>query len=505
MVNAMAVDFGILERTPTIGSRFMEGQQAAQQQAERNMLRQMQMQQMAIQQENMLAQRENLAAQREERLAQSEQRRAATAEALARRQRLAAIGEKLGAGALTEEGLRQALQQAVIHGDPQIVQAVMKLRDDFNAERDYARVYGGAPTPAPAGAAPATVPTGAPAVEAEGEAPVNAMLAQAAPAVEPAPTAAPATAAVPTAAPGAPQALQYGGYTYTPAQIDVMRRSRDPRLREEYAKIAAAEAARQLKQMELGKPTFKTRVRGDITEELQIKDGLATVVPGSQAAIGLTKAQELQDQRERERIKIDGQRLGLEGRRLAMAERDSALSKDPAFQQQMAAARAKGEAIAKGETAAKLALPGAIANAEDVINIIDQMVGKQEVRDKNNKIVQAATKPHPGFENAVGTTWLPGARFNPGTDAANFQALFDQTQGAAFLEAYNLLRGAGAITNDEGKKATAARSRMSLAQSEAEFIAAAREYQSIIRKGLKVLKEKSGAGGGATGDWSIVR
>jgi hypothetical protein len=63
----MAVNFGILAQTPSIGARYMEGMQMRQADAERNMLRQAQMQQMAAQQENMLAQRgerEALAAER---------------------------------------------------------------------------------------------------------------------------------------------------------------------------------------------------------------------------------------------------------------------------------------------------------------------------------------------------------------------------------------------------------------------------------------------------------
>ena len=52
----MAVDFGILAQTPTIGARYAEGLQAAQAERDRNMLRQQQAAQIAMQQENMLAQ-----------------------------------------------------------------------------------------------------------------------------------------------------------------------------------------------------------------------------------------------------------------------------------------------------------------------------------------------------------------------------------------------------------------------------------------------------------------
>jgi len=196
--------------------------------------------------------------------------------------------------------------------------------------------------------------------------------------------------------------------------------------------------------------------------------------------------------RELSRIKLEGERLGYEGRRLVLAEETNRREGDPAFVQRMQSARTTGELITKNDLAAKQALPGAIANAEEAVNLIDQMVGKPTVKDTTGKVLEQGTKKHPGFANAVGATWLPGIRFVPGTDAANFQALFNQVEGSAFLEAFNVLRGAGAITEKEGAKATAARTRMSLAQSETEFTTAAREYQDVIRKGVKIMQQKAG-------------
>ena len=64
----MAFESGFVGRTPSYGSRFMAGKQGAAAEQDRNMLRQMQMEQMG-------AQRENILAQREQRLAQAEERR----------------------------------------------------------------------------------------------------------------------------------------------------------------------------------------------------------------------------------------------------------------------------------------------------------------------------------------------------------------------------------------------------------------------------------------------
>ena len=219
--------------------------------------------------------------------------------------------------------------------------------------------------------------------------------------------------------------------------------------------------------------------------------GMANIAKTATPGELMTNARELS------RIKLEGERLGLEGRRVVLAEETQRREADPAFQQRMQGAKTTGELIAKGDVAAKQALPGAIANAEEAVNLIDQLVGKPTVKDASGKVIEQGTKKHPGFANAVGATWLPGARFVPGTDAANFQAAFDQVQGAAFLEAFNVLRGAGAITEKEGAKATAARTRMSLAQSETEFTKAAREYQDVIRKGVQIMQQKAGGGVGA--------
>jgi hypothetical protein len=222
--------------------------------------------------------------------------------------------------------------------------------------------------------------------------------------------------------------------------------------------------------------------------------GAATAAAGQ----AITKrGQELQDARERERIRLQGQSLGLEGRRVAVLEENQRRDADPAFQQRMANARVTGEAIAKGDVAALQALPKVITRAEEGLRLIDEMIGKQEVRDASGKVIQAATKPHPGFNDTVGTLWSVVARNIPGTDAADFRARFDQIKGASFLEAFESLKGGGAITEAEGIKATDAINRMSLAQSEKEFMSAARDLQEVVRKGVANAQRKAGGAGGA--------
>jgi hypothetical protein len=196
---------------------------------------------------------------------------------------------------------------------------------------------------------------------------------------------------------------------------------------------------------------------------------------------------------EEERIKNEGKRIGLEGRRVAVLEENARRDADPAFQQRMGGARAVGEAIAKGDVAAMQALPKVIGRAEEGMRLIDELIGK---RDSKTGQLLKGEKTHPGFQNAVGATWLPGARFIPGTDAAGFMSRFDQIKGASFLEAFESLKGGGAITEKEGQKGTDAINRMSTSTDEKEFIRAAMDLQDVIRKGVTNAQSRASRAGG---------
>jgi hypothetical protein len=203
------------------------------------------------------------------------------------------------------------------------------------------------------------------------------------------------------------------------------------------------------------------------------------------------KNESIRIKQETTKIGLDLRRVNLETKRVAIAEQNAARDADPAFQQRMAFARATGEAIAKDQVKAQAMLPGVIQRGEESIRLIDDLVGKAPVKDKNGKVIVEGTKPHPGFSDAVGATWLPGARFIDGTDAADFARRDQQIKGASFLEAFEILKGGGAITNIEGEKGTSALNRMALAQSEQEYIAAAREVQGILRVGMDRARKRA--------------
>jgi hypothetical protein len=188
----------------------------------------------------------------------------------------------------------------------------------------------------------------------------------------------------------------------------------------------------------------------------------------------------------------------ISGGQLNLAERRLAADLDPTVQAKLAASKAAGTTTGKAQAAAAIALPNAIATSESLLSKIDAMVGTPAVKDKSGKVINAGTAPHPGFTGAVGmgrlqTLGIPGVeQLIPGTPAADFKARFDEIMGGAFLEAFETLKGGGAITETEGKKATAAKTRMSLAQSEKEFLAAANEYKAIVKTGIERARKKAG-------------
>jgi hypothetical protein len=99
-------------------------------------------------------------------------------------------------------------------------------------------------------------------------------------------------------------------------------------------------------------------------------------------------------------------------------------------------------------------------------------------------------------------------RFLEGSDAASYERRQLQIEGKTFLEAFESLRGGGAITEVEGAKGQQAISRMNKAQSEVEYVKAARELQEVVRKGVERARAKAGVaagGGGAAGGGSNPR
>jgi len=152
---------------------------------------------------------------------------------------------------------------------------------------------------------------------------------------------------------------------------------------------------------------------------------------------------------------------------------------DPALQGAIAGAKTGATTEAKARTEARLEAPQAIAQADEAVKLVDDLLTA------------------PGFKQAVGGSRMLGIQKIPGTDAKDFDVRLDQLKGKQFLQAFESLKGAGQITEMEGKKATDAIARMDAASSEQEFTKAAREFQGVIRQGAERAKAKGGATAGA--------
>lgn len=144
--------------------------------------------------------------------------------------------------------------------------------------------------------------------------------------------------------------------------------------------------------------------------------------------------------------------------------------------------------------------PAAIEQMGQTLRNINDLIGDTKV--ENGKIVYGKQKPHPGFESAVGISAAPLSGFIPGTDTTDFKERMAQIKGQAFLQAFENLKGAGQITEIEGAKATAALNRMSLSQSEAEFVKAAREFEENVSKGMELARKRAGMPS-TQGQWRI--
>lgn len=130
----------------------------------------------------------------------------------------------------------------------------------------------------------------------------------------------------------------------------------------------------------------------------------------------------------------------------------------------IAAAKARGSTGGKTLMEAKAALPKAIENASTILGQLD------------------ALETDPDLGRMVGPVQgrLPNL-----TGAANrVQSKLDQITGGAFLQAFQMLKGGGQITEIEGKKATDAITRLgNLRQDEPAFRAAINELRTIARNG----------------------
>jgi len=104
----------------------------------------------------------------------------------------------------------------------------------------------------------------------------------------------------------------------------------------------------------------------------------------------------------------------------------------------------------------------------------------------------------PNMDWGVGGTSV----FNriPGSPGLAFQKKSDQLRGQAFTQAFETLKGGGAISEREGAAATDAMTRLDTALSKADYLKALDDLEAIVKKAEQWTREKAGQetnGGGA--------
>ena len=114
---------------------------------------------------------------------------------------------------------------------------------------------------------------------------------------------------------------------------------------------------------------------------------------------------------------------------------------------------------------------------------------KVEAADKSNANVTTVldrinqVRTHPGKNVALGLQGKILGSVHP--DAIGFNALLKELQGTAFLQAYEGLKGTGAISEKEGEKAEQAKARLQAVQSPRDFDKALIDLESTIRSDLE--------------------
>lgn len=146
----------------------------------------------------------------------------------------------------------------------------------------------------------------------------------------------------------------------------------------------------------------------------------------------------------------------------------------PLSPEELNAQKAKGTALGKDNAAGAASLETSRATAQQVAAQVD------------------ALKNDPALENVLGPIDSRTPIFRE--SSARAQAKIDQLQGGAFLQARQVLKGGGQITDYEGRKAEQAYIRMNQAQSPEDFKAALDEFNDAVQSGVARLEAAYGSG-----------
>jgi hypothetical protein len=144
----------------------------------------------------------------------------------------------------------------------------------------------------------------------------------------------------------------------------------------------------------------------------------------------------------------------------------------PVYIEPSAAEKAEQEKIGAIRGEAKTKLTRVIDNANRMLEQIDEAIN------------------HPAMKLSTGllswTTHIPGSKMY------DFGALMEGIKGKAFLEAYESLKGAGSITEQEGKAATQALAQLDLKQSPDAVRKALETLRAVVASGIRRTMAQAG-------------
>lgn len=152
---------------------------------------------------------------------------------------------------------------------------------------------------------------------------------------------------------------------------------------------------------------------------------------------------------------------------------------DPAY---IAAQRAQGTQLGKEVGAAQFDLPAARLTMQQSLDAIN------DIRTEKAGMAEQ-------FGKVAGVWPQQMAPVVPGTERAKFQVAVDRGVNRAFLEAREVLRGGGQITDFESRKAESAITNMQSAMErgdQAQFEAALADFEQAVKDGYAKLQSQAG-------------
>jgi hypothetical protein len=145
-------------------------------------------------------------------------------------------------------------------------------------------------------------------------------------------------------------------------------------------------------------------------------------------------------------------------------------------------ASAAGTETGKTTAQAQIDLPRVEDNASQMLKLLDRL------------------EKHPGRTGATGASSALQVDRLPGTNERDFVSALKQVGGKQFLEAYNTLKGGGAITEVESAKAeTAISTIQDRGQSEEAWLQAVDDLRDVVASGVRRAKRKAQSNASAPG------